>query len=165
MNYNELLSNAKKCIGEYCKACIECNGKVCKNQIPGPGVKGIGEKTALKLLQKYNSLEGVYENIEDITGSTKDKLEIDKDNYRLIDRFEFINLTLNKVNLVQLETSKYNEIFKQKKIYISKLNALKDEAKKEFEKEMLFLKKHNYKTLTLKEIECFMEKKCKIKRK
>ena len=39
-----------------------------------PGVKGIGEKTALKLLQKYNSIEGVYENIEDITGSTKDKL-------------------------------------------------------------------------------------------
>ena len=45
-------------------------------------------------------------------------LKIDKDNYRLIDRFEFINLTLNKVNLVQLETSKYDEIFKQKKIYI-----------------------------------------------
>ena len=39
-----------------------------------PGVKGIGEKTALKLLQKYDSVEGVYENIEDITGSTKQKL-------------------------------------------------------------------------------------------
>ena len=39
-----------------------------------PGVKGIGEKTALKLLQKYDSIEGIYENIEDITGSTKDKL-------------------------------------------------------------------------------------------
>ena len=39
-----------------------------------PGVKGIGEKTALKLLQKYDSVEGIYENIEDITGSTKQKL-------------------------------------------------------------------------------------------
>ena len=39
-----------------------------------PGVKGIGEKTALKLLQKYNTIEGLYENIEDISGSTKDKL-------------------------------------------------------------------------------------------
>ena len=39
-----------------------------------PGVKGIGEKTALKLLQKFNSLEGIYENIDDITGSTKQKL-------------------------------------------------------------------------------------------
>ena len=39
-----------------------------------PGVKGIGEKTALKLLQKYNSIEGIYENIDEISGSTKDKL-------------------------------------------------------------------------------------------
>ena len=39
-----------------------------------PGVKGIGEKTALKLLQKYGSIEGLYENIDDVTGSTKDKL-------------------------------------------------------------------------------------------
>lgn len=51
-------------------------------------------------------------------------LEIDKDDYRLIDRFKFINLTLNKVNLVQLETSKYDEIFKQKKIYISNIEYL-----------------------------------------
>lgn len=51
-------------------------------------------------------------------------LEIDKDDYRLIDRFEFINLTLNKINLIQLETSKYDEIFKQKKIYISNIEYL-----------------------------------------
>ena len=44
-----------------------------------PGVKGIGEKTALKLLQKYNSLDGIYENIDDISGSTKDKLVEGKD--------------------------------------------------------------------------------------
>jgi len=39
-----------------------------------PGVKGIGEKTALKLLQEYDSLEGIYANIENIKGATKDKL-------------------------------------------------------------------------------------------
>ena len=39
-----------------------------------PGVKGIGEKTALKLLQKYGSIEGLYENIDELSGSTKDKL-------------------------------------------------------------------------------------------
>jgi DNA polymerase-1 len=39
-----------------------------------PGVKGIGEKTALKLLQKYDSIEGLYENIDELSGSTKDKL-------------------------------------------------------------------------------------------
>ena len=45
-----------------------------------PGVKGIGEKTALSLLQKYNSLDGVYEHIDEISGKTKEKLENDKDN-------------------------------------------------------------------------------------
>ena len=34
------------------------------------GVKGIGEKTALKLLTTYKSLDGIYENIELIKGST-----------------------------------------------------------------------------------------------
>ena len=45
-----------------------------------PGVKGIGEKTAIKLLQTYSSLDGVYQNIENIKGATKQKLITDKDN-------------------------------------------------------------------------------------
>ena len=45
-----------------------------------PGVKGIGEKTALKLLQEYGSLEGIYENIDSIKGKTKEKLVLDRDN-------------------------------------------------------------------------------------
>ena len=44
-----------------------------------PGVRGIGDKTALKLLQEYDSLEGIYENIEVIKGKTKEKLETDKE--------------------------------------------------------------------------------------
>lgn len=39
-----------------------------------PGVPGVGEKTALMLLQKYDSLEGVYDNIDLISGSVHDKL-------------------------------------------------------------------------------------------
>ena len=51
-----------------------------------PGVKGIGEKTAINLLTKYGSLDGVYENIDSITGKTKEKLENDKENaYRSFD--------------------------------------------------------------------------------
>lgn len=45
-----------------------------------PGVKGIGEKTAINLLVKYGSLEGLYSNIESVTGKTKEKLIEDKDN-------------------------------------------------------------------------------------
>ena len=39
-----------------------------------PGVKGIGEKTAIKLLTQYGSLDGIYENIDNIKGSTHEKL-------------------------------------------------------------------------------------------
>jgi DNA polymerase-1 len=43
-----------------------------------PGVKGIGEKTASELLQKYETLEGVYRNIGEIKGAVHDKLEKEK---------------------------------------------------------------------------------------
>lgn len=42
------------------------------------GVKGIGEKTASFLLQKYGSIEGVYENLNEIKGAVREKLERDK---------------------------------------------------------------------------------------
>ena len=44
-----------------------------------PGVPGIGEKGAVKLLQEYGSLDGVYANIDKITGTTKTKLEQGKE--------------------------------------------------------------------------------------
>lgn len=40
-----------------------------------PGVKGIGEKTAVQLLSTYGSLEKVYESIDEIKGAVKKKLE------------------------------------------------------------------------------------------
>jgi DNA polymerase-1 len=39
-----------------------------------PGVKGIGQKTGTKLLQQYETVEGIYANIHAITGSTQKKL-------------------------------------------------------------------------------------------
>ena len=39
-----------------------------------PGVKGIGEKTALKLLQDYGSLENIYVNIDNIKGKVRENL-------------------------------------------------------------------------------------------
>jgi DNA polymerase I len=44
-----------------------------------PGVKGIGPKTAEKLIADYKTLDGIYENIESIKGSTKTKLIEKKD--------------------------------------------------------------------------------------
>ena len=42
MTYQEVVENARTCIGPYCKACNDCNGKVCRNTMPGPGAKGEG---------------------------------------------------------------------------------------------------------------------------
>lgn len=44
-----------------------------------PGVKGVGEKTALKLIQEYGSLENLYENIDNLKGKLKENLVNEKD--------------------------------------------------------------------------------------
>ena len=44
-----------------------------------PGVRGIGEKTALKLLQQYQTLDNLYYHIEEISGKTGEKLVEDKE--------------------------------------------------------------------------------------
>ncbi len=44
-----------------------------------PGVPGIGEKTAAKLLNDHGDLDNIYDNLDKITGSTKTKLEAGKD--------------------------------------------------------------------------------------
>ncbi len=43
-----------------------------------PGVAGIGEKTALRLITDYKSLDGVYQNLDQITGKLREKLELGK---------------------------------------------------------------------------------------
>lgn len=40
-----------------------------------PGVKGIGEKTAVNLLTQYDTLDGIYDHIDEIKGATRTKLE------------------------------------------------------------------------------------------
>ena len=52
MNYSDVLNNARQCIGKYCKACPVCNGVACKNQVPGPGAKGVGD-TAIRNYNKW----------------------------------------------------------------------------------------------------------------
>ena len=44
-----------------------------------PGVAGVGEKTALELIKKYDTLENVYEHLDELKPALKAKLETNKD--------------------------------------------------------------------------------------
>ena len=55
MEFREVMENAKGCIGSYCKVCPECNGRACKNQMPGPGAKGVGD-TAIRNYDKWKEI-------------------------------------------------------------------------------------------------------------
>lgn len=45
-----------------------------------PGVRGVGPKAAAKLLEEYDTLESIYDHLDDQKGSLKQKLEADKTN-------------------------------------------------------------------------------------
>ncbi len=45
-----------------------------------PGVAGVGEKTAISLLQSYGTLDGIYAHIAEISGSLHNKLEAGREN-------------------------------------------------------------------------------------
>ena len=55
MTYQEILENARLCIGKYCKVCPVCSGRACKNQGPGPGAKGVGD-TAIRNYDKWQEI-------------------------------------------------------------------------------------------------------------
>lgn len=65
MNYQEVLENAKKKMAPNCRVCKECNGVVCKGEIPGVGGKGNGNafKVCIDYLASVKiKLDTIYEN-------------------------------------------------------------------------------------------------------
>lgn len=63
MTYQEVLEHARGCIGPYCKACPVCNGRACKNTMPGPGAKGSGTVA----IRNYDAWQEVCLNMDTIT--------------------------------------------------------------------------------------------------
>ena len=84
-----------------------------------PGVAGIGEKTALKLIGEFGSLDGLYENYENssLTASVKQKLANGKENAYLsqtlatIDRHVPLELTLEDCAYCGLDKSLLHSLF------------------------------------------------------
>ena len=95
-----------------------------------PGVKGIGEKTALKLLQQYKSLDGIYEHIDEIKGKLQEKLINDKDSaymsYEIatIVRDVPMEIDINDIKYLGNNVSELNKIYEDLEFYslIKKLN-------------------------------------------
>ncbi len=70
-----------------------------------PGVQGIGEKTAAKLISEYGSLEGVYANLEKLKGKLKENLTRDEKNARL--SYDLVGLDHSLPVALDLETLRY----------------------------------------------------------
>ena len=113
-----------------------------------PGVKGIGEKTAINLLQEYGTLDNLYENIDSIKGKTKEKLETDKqsayDSYDLATIYKEvpIDTDFEKIRYRGINYSDYKKILEELEFYslIKKLDAngvTAPVAKEEFKYEIL----------------------------
>ena len=99
-----------------------------------PGVPGIGEKTALSLVQKYETIDNLYKKLEsgeaDVKGKQKEKLEQNKDLAYLSRTLGEINTrvpiedTLEELKLEEWDRPKVLEIFKELnfKRYIDRFN-------------------------------------------
>ena len=61
MDYKELVENARKCLGK-CHGCPICNGVACRNTIPGPGAKGVGD-TAIRNYQAWQTVRVVMDTL------------------------------------------------------------------------------------------------------
>lgn len=73
MTYQEILENARTCIGPYCKACPVCNGRACGSTMPGPGAKGVGD-TAIR---NYDAWKRIRINLDTISSNTTPDTSLD----------------------------------------------------------------------------------------
>ena len=87
-----------------------------------PGVKGIGEKTALNLLHQYDDLNGIYECIDQIKGGVKNKLITDKEkayeSYEIATIYRHVPLDFDIDDLIYKgSTENLNNIYKELEFY------------------------------------------------
>ena len=106
-----------------------------------PGVAGVGEKTAIKLLNQFDSVEGVYENIDKVSGKKlKEKLELSHEDALMskelatINRHSPIEVTLNDTKLSDIKDN-HEKIELFKKLEFKQLLADIDNEVSEFEQE------------------------------
>ncbi|MDW4259346.1 5'-3' exonuclease H3TH domain-containing protein [Staphylococcus saprophyticus] len=91
-----------------------------------PGVKGIGEKTAIKLIQNHGSVESVLNALDQLTPGQRIKIEANIDNLKLSKTLAEIHtkVPLNTVDLLDkmqfgTELTKILNIYKEHELYVS----------------------------------------------
>ena len=140
-----------------------------------PGVPGIGEKTALSLVQKYETIDNLYKKLEsgeaDVKGKQKEKLEQNKDLAYLSRTLGEINTkvpiedTLEELKLEEWDKPKVLELFKELnfKRYIDRFN-LQNEAGKgdNFSEENNIENQYKVVEKSIEEIKTIIEKQGKM---
>ncbi|MBE7302989.1 DNA polymerase I [Staphylococcus epidermidis] len=112
---------AEKYQGLVPKQIIDMKGLMGDTSDNIPGVAGVGEKTAIKLLNQFESVEGVYEHIEEVTAKKlKEKLINSKDDALMSKDLATINVhspievSLEDTKLtLQDDTAEKIELFKK----------------------------------------------------
>ncbi len=77
-----------------------------------PGIRGVGPKTAISLLEKYPTLDDIYANIESISGRTRKLLEENKDDAYL--SYDLAKIVTNLDIDIDLEQARTDNIDLQK---------------------------------------------------
>lgn len=74
-----------------------------------PGIPGVGEKTSMKLIQKYKSISGIYDHINELKGKQKENIEKSKDLVKLSKELVTISLDVPvEINEKDLEKKEPN---------------------------------------------------------
>ena len=110
-----------------------------------PGVKGVGEKTALKLLQQYKTLDGVYEHIDEIKGKLHEKLVTDKDHaymsYEIatIVRDVPMEISIPDIKYRGNDVEKLNDIYEELEFYslLKKIHLQRNKEDKKLETKII----------------------------
>ena len=101
-----------------------------------PGIPGVGQKTATKLLETYGDLDGILAHVDELKGKQKDRFADHRDQVLLsrelvtIDTHVPLELGLDDLKLEVVEPSALNQLYKRLEFYslLSEEEAAKDQA-------------------------------------